>query len=160
MKPTEKQKQEFKKLVKSAGLGSINYDSLELWQKQIYNGIKSANKKKIRVSGRFIAAQFERKINKTAKNAEISTDSKAFKNIVKKAYDSWVEYKMNDQKTLDNIEEANQVYFNDRPVKKALAAQTINRIMQVLREKNAVGCIFKVYKNEAGKKINIILPRK
>ena len=162
MKPTEKEKTAFKAKLKKQGLGSVDYTKLTKWQKDIYNGLKSVQGRSgVRVSGKFIATQQERKIKKLAgSNIDLKSMTPAQKKAVDNVLAGWIKQETNDDRTKENVLRYNTLLIDGRPVNRAKGIEFISQVIQLFKNKGAAAIIFTTYINEKTRTINVILPRK
>lgn len=161
MKPTEKQKQTFKAKLKKEGLNAVNYEKLTTWEKQIYNGIKSAaGRSKLRVNGKFIAAQQERKIKKLAGNIDINNPTEAQKKAIDNILSNWIEQKVNNVRLLENVNRYNTLLINGRKIDKITGIKFLSDLITIYKTKhNAAIIIFKTFINEKQRAINVTIPK-
>lgn len=161
MKATEKQKKDFKEKLKAKGLDSVNYEKLTTWQKQVFNGVKSAGKRsKIRVNGKFIAAQQERKIKKLAGNIDLNNPTEAQKKAIDTILSNWIQQDVNNVRLLENVNRYSVVLINGRKIDKITAIKFLSDFISILKTKhNAAVIIFKTFINEKERAINVTLPK-
>ena len=112
----------FKKELLLKGLSSVDYKGLTTEQKRIYNGIKTAQKR-VRVYGRFIKPQVERKIKKLLKDkVDVFNPTKSQKKKINYLASHELKYSVNRDKLISMCEEYN-VYINNKPIDSINAVQ-------------------------------------
>lgn len=161
-KPTEKQKEAFKAKLKKNGLESVNYANLKKWQKDIYNGLKSVKERSgIRIGGKFIAAQQERKLKKIAgQNIDLKNPTPDQKKAIENILSNWIQQDVNNVRLIENVNRYSFLQINGRPVEKVRGLKFLADLILLIKTKhNAAHIIFKTLINEKTRTINVIVPQ-
>jgi hypothetical protein len=147
----------FKKELLLKGLSSVDYKGLTTEQKRIYNGIKTAQKR-VRVYGRFIKPQVERKIKKLLKDkVDVFNPTKSQKKKINYLASHELKYSVNMDKLISMCEEYN-VYINNKPIDSINAKRFFSDVYQVLKNKGAALVLVTTYIIATENKLFVELP--
>ena len=116
-------------------------------------------KPRVRVKGKFVSYQVERKLQKEAGKIDIYNPTPAQRKLIDALLTTDVEYEVNNFKIIEMMMRYNKIKFNGRPVEKKLGLKFMAELTQLLKEKmDAAIIIYKLSVNEADRTIDIRIP--
>lgn len=119
-----------------------------------------ANKKpRVRVKGKFVSYQVERKLQKEAGKIDIYNPTPEQKKLIDDLLSTEINYEVNNFKIVEMMLRYNNIKINGRPVEQKLGIKFIGQLSQLLKEKmDAAILLYKVSVNEAERSMNIQVP--
>lgn len=116
-------------------------------------------KPRVRVKGKFVSYQVERKLQKEAGKIDIYNPTPEQKKLIDDLLSTDVTYEVNNFKVLEMMMRYNNIKINGRPVEQKLGIKFIGQLSQLLKEKmDAAILLYKVSVNEAERSMNIQVP--
>lgn len=116
-------------------------------------------KPRVRVKGKFVSYQVERKLQKEAGKIDIYNPTPEQKKLIDDLLSTEINYEVNNFKIVEMMLRYNNIKINGRPVEQKLGIKFIGQLSQLLKEKmDAAILLYKVSVNEAERSMNIQVP--